>query len=63
MGSNERRDLENRLLARYEHIPVRPSTFIKFRKLKNTRSDNVFMLKLLKLWELWLAKKEKGNAK
>ena len=58
MGSNERINLEQKTLARYEHIPVKPSTFIEFRILKDTRTDNVFILKLLKVWKLWKAKEK-----
>lgn len=34
-------------VKRWDHIPVRPSTFADFRRLKDTRSDNEFVMKLL----------------
>jgi hypothetical protein len=38
-------------VKRYDHIPVRPATFAEFRRLKNTRSDNAFVLELLKTFK------------
>lgn len=37
---------------RYEHLPVRPETFAEFRRLKNTRSDDAFVLELLKSYKI-----------
>ena len=42
-------------VKRYEHLAIRPDTFIKFRELKNTcksQSDNELIIELLKTYLL-----------
>jgi len=38
-------------IKKWDHIPVRPETFAEFRRLKNTRSDDAFILTLLKSYK------------
>jgi len=50
---------------KWEHLAIRPSTFIIFREFKeisHDKSDNEFMLKLLEAYRLSLLK-EKGELK
>jgi len=39
-------------LKKYDHLPVRPTTFAMFRHLKNTKSDDAFVLELIKCYKL-----------
>jgi len=46
-------------IKKWEHLPIRPSTFEEFRKLKdNFRSDNAFVLELLKNYKKSMGEKE-----
>jgi len=52
-------------VKKWEHLAIRPSTFIIFREYKEidkSASDNEFMLKLLEAYRLSLLK-EKGELK
>jgi hypothetical protein len=52
---NEIKPLETKIKI-WEHIPVRPQTFSEFRRLKNTRSDDAFVLELLKAYKIQVMK-------
>jgi len=43
-------------IKKWDHIPVRPETFAEFRRLKNTRSDDAFILELLKSYKISILK-------
>ena len=47
---------------KWEHIPVRPSTFEEFRRLKQAKSDNAFVIRLLSLYQRHLDNKAKKEA-
>lgn len=48
-------------IKKWDHLPVRPSTFKEFRKLKSQTSDNAFVVELLNVYKIrlnTLAKRE-----
>jgi len=64
MGKTKEREVKPKI---WEHIPVRPTTFEEFRRLKRVKvnsplykfSDDGFVLELLKIYRIYLKHKEK----
>lgn len=63
-ATNARQTTEDGEMKKWEHIPIRPSTFEEFRELKGQRdSDDAFVIILLRCYSKWLKWKKKQEVK
>lgn len=52
INEDKSKDISKVRIKKWDHLPIRPETFAEFHRLKNTTSDNAFVLELMRVYRL-----------